>query len=114
MLCKISKSLLFILQGHVVPTFYLSLRTQLTMAEITDCAGNISDYLLPHSTWGEPILPTLPGCAAVEFTSDEFTPHSDGWLCLQGAAGAYRARQVRALPSDFSDIHARVCVQLTP
>ena len=82
-----------------MPTFYLSLGTQLTMAEITNCAGNISNYLLPHSTWGEPILPTLPGCAAVEFTSDEFTPHSDGWLCLQGAAGAYRVRQMRALPS---------------
>lgn len=53
------------------------------MGEITTCGTNISTFLQPHYNWDEPILPTIPGCLEVQFTTDYFTVLSEDWLCLQ-------------------------------
>ena len=55
-------------------------------SEVEACAREISDYLVPHSNWGEPILPHLPGCPNVVFSSDEWNNTETGWLCLDAPA----------------------------
>lgn len=50
------------------------------------CAEEITDYLLPHSNWGDPVLPAAPNCPEVDFINNYFNHSSDQWICLDSKA----------------------------
>ena len=69
-------------------THYITADDGQSPSDIEACALEMTDYLIPHSNWGEPILPALPGCPQVNYTADEWNHEGNEWFCFDVTQGA--------------------------
>ncbi len=45
------------------------------------CANEISEYLQSHTNWGNPVIPSEPGCPGIVFTKSYFIDQAQHWYC---------------------------------
>ena len=51
------------------------------MADIYDCADEVSAYLQDFTNWGTPVIPPVEDCPPVIFDPQYFSENDQKWVC---------------------------------
>lgn len=73
-----------IIQGRSDVTYFLEAASDVTISNLTSCAGELNIHLQDFDNWGRPIIPPVQGCPDVVYDPDKFFDDSTGsnWVCL--------------------------------
>lgn len=69
------------MQGAAEIDYITTSKNHLRFEDTVDCADELARYLQLHSNWGQPILPSEPGCPFVNFTRNFFDIIMYQWYC---------------------------------
>ena len=71
---------MYYFQALIRPTFNIEPQSG-TFEYFLSCVGNILAFVSNHDNWGDPLIPTPPGCVAMEAEGEEFVTVENRWLC---------------------------------
>ena len=78
-------------------THYITADDGQSPSDIEACALEMTDYLIPHSNWGEPILPALPGLEdEVDWALPPEEPDEGMARVMRGGAWTSAGKEVRS------------------